>query len=65
MEYIIKWDYEILPQLQMENISKTELQKLKNKYDQLLVEAKEMCKRFVGPHSVLQVFLEKIISSIA
>lgn len=49
----------------MENVSKAELQKLKNKYDSLLAEAKEMCKRFVGPHSVLQVFLEKIISSIA
>lgn len=24
-----------------------------------------MCRRFTGPHSVLQVFLEKIISSIS
>lgn len=51
--------------MQMENVSKAELQKLRNKYDKLLAEAKEMCRRFVGPHSVLQVFLEKIISSIA
>ena len=24
-----------------------------------------MCKRFTGPHSVLQIFLEKIVASIS
>ena len=46
-------------------MSKQELAKLRQKYEQLLAQSKEMCKRFVGPHSVLQVFLEKIITSVA
>jgi hypothetical protein len=53
LDYIIRWDYEILPQLQNENVSKTELNKLKQRYDELLVESRRMCRRFVGPHSVL------------
>ena len=34
------------------------------KHEQLLLISKKMCKRFKGPHSVLQVFLEKIIDCI-
>jgi len=60
----LKWDYEILPQLQNE-ISKGELNRLKNKYENLLNQSREMCRRFTGPHSVLQIFLEKIVVSIS
>lgn len=65
LDYIIKWDYEILPQLQNEHVTKQELARLKSRYEQLLSQTKEMCKRFIGPHSVLQVFLEKIVTSIS
>jgi len=30
----------------------------------LLNQSKELCKKYIGPHSVLQVFLEKIIDCI-
>ena len=36
LDYIIKWYYEILPQLQSEAVSKQELAKLRVKYEQLL-----------------------------
>lgn len=64
IDFILRWDYEILPQLQVEQVSKHELARLKTKYDNLLTQSREMCRRFTGPHCVLQVFLEKIIASI-
>lgn len=36
LDYILKWDYEILPQLQSESISETELERLRQKYSNLL-----------------------------
>ena len=44
---------------------KSEDQKLKCKYNNLLTESKKMCHKFTGPHSVLQIFLEKIVASIS
>ena len=37
---------------------------MKNKYENLLTASRDMCRRFTGPHSVLQIFLEKIVASI-
>eukprot|EP00347_Sterkiella_histriomuscorum_P000882 403374161 len=34
------------------------------KYENLLNQSKELCKKYIGPHSVLQVFLEIIIDCI-
>lgn len=38
--------------------------KLAIKYENLLNQSKELCKKYTGPHSVLQIFLEKIIDCI-
>jgi hypothetical protein len=38
--------------------------KLALKYENLLNQSKELCKKYTGPHSVLQIFLEKIIDCI-
>jgi hypothetical protein len=38
--------------------------KLNIKYENLLNQSKELCKKYTGPHSVLQIFLEKIINCI-
>lgn len=43
---------------------KAEQKRLKNKYENLLTASRDMCRRFTGPHSVLQIFLEKIVASI-
>ena len=37
---------------------------MKIKYENLLTASRDMCRRFTGPHSVLQIFLEKIVASI-
>lgn len=65
IDYILKWDYQILNQLQSERLNKGDLTRLSQHYGNLLNKSREMCRRFTGPHSVLQVFLEKIISSIS
>lgn len=64
IDYILRYDYEILPQLMSPFVCKAEQKRLKNKYENLLNQSKEMCRRFTGPHSVLQIFLEKIVASI-
>lgn len=38
--------------------------KLTHKYENLLNQSRELCKKYTGPHSVLQIFLEKIIECI-
>lgn len=63
IDFILKWDYEILPNAP--TIAKAEAKRLKNKYENLLNQSREMCRRFTGPHSVLQIFLEKIVASIS
>lgn len=59
IDFILRSDYEILPQH-----CKAEQKRLKNKYENLLTASRDMCRRFTGPHSVLQIFLEKIVASI-
>lgn len=46
----------------MSNADKT---KLTLKYENLLTQSKALCKKYTGPHSVLQIFLEKIIACIS
>jgi len=41
-----------------------EKNKLALKYDNLLKQSTELCRKYTGPHSVLQIFLEKIIACI-
>jgi len=36
----------------------------KGQFEKLLKPCMEMCRIFTGPHSVLQVYLEKIIGSV-
>ena len=43
---------------------KADLKRLKIKYENLLTASRDMCRRFTGPHSVLQIFIEKIVASI-
>ena len=65
IDFILKQDYEILPNQRTQTICKAESKRLKQKYENLLNQSKEMCRRFTGPHSVLQIFLEKIVASIS
>ena len=37
---------------------------MKPQVDRIFAESKEMCRRFTGPHSVLQIFLERIYCCI-
>lgn len=34
------------------------------KYENLIKQSTELCRKYTGPHSVLQIFLEKIIACI-
>lgn len=38
--------------------------KLAIKYENLINQSKDLCKKYTGPHSILQIFLEKIINCI-
>lgn len=53
IDYILKYVYKLLPQTQTQHLSNSEKTRLTQKYDNLLIQSKEMCKRFTGPHSVL------------
>ncbi|CDW90482.1 UNKNOWN [Stylonychia lemnae] len=44
--------------------AQTDKSRQQTKYENLVQQSKELCKKYVGPHSVLQVFLEKIIDCI-
>jgi hypothetical protein len=57
IEQIIQYEYKLLPQEKLGNQEKQLL-------EQLLLRSKQICKRYTGPHSVLQIFLEKIIDCI-
>ena len=64
IDFILRSDYEILPHQQSPFVCKAEQKRLKTKYENLLTASRDMCRRFTGPHSVLQIFLEKIVASI-
>jgi len=65
IDYILKYDYEILPQFFSQTLCKSEAKRLKTKYENLLNQSREMCRRFTGPHSVLQIFIEKIVACVS
>jgi hypothetical protein len=78
VEYIIQYEYNILPEQKFyQNFSAdTEYYLadqrardaaeviLKKKYDNLRKMCEQNCKCFTGPHSVLQIFIEKIVQAI-
>ena len=41
-----------------------EKNKFASKYENLIKQSTELCRKYTGPHSVLQIFLEKIIACI-
>jgi hypothetical protein len=67
IDYILKYTYRLIASqtaVSSTTLSNAEKVRLQTKYENLLGQSKEMCKRFTGPHSVLQIFLEKIIGCI-
>jgi hypothetical protein len=55
-------------QLKIQDLPGTPGQQEKNKfaskYENLIKQSTELCRKYTGPHSVLQIFLEKIIACI-
>ncbi len=61
IEKIIKYEYGLYAYPEKYTNPKS----LKNeKHFQLIQQCKQLCRKYKGPHSVLQVFLEQIIECI-
>jgi len=46
------------------NVVPPEKNRFATKYENLIKQSTELCRKYTGPHSVLQIFLEKIIACI-